>query len=277
MVWLTNNEHEPLVSINIPTYNSEKTLEKCLKSIKAQSYNNIEIVIIDSYSIDHTLEVSKKYNARIFSADTLSEARKLGVEKSLGEYVFFVDSDQTLPPFAVMKCVEKCEHEKFDVVTLFECSIVEKNSFTEKVIAYDKWLFHSKHDDHPLYGDAIPRFFRRNVFENITWPIGLGVQEHNLIHYEVMKTGAKSIFIDVPIYHKEPDNLAHFTRKFYHYGSQYVMALRQNRSMALAHSMPRRVYFSKKALTKPSLFLGLFVLYYIKGFSALMGALSYLV
>jgi len=266
---------EPLVSVNIPTYNSERTLDECLRSIVSQSYSNIEILIVDSYSFDRTLKIAKDYGARVYFADTLSEARKLGVEKSFGKYVFFVDSDQVLTSDAIKKCVEQCEIEGFDAVTLFECSIIEKDTFTERVIAYDKWLFHSQHDDHPVYGSAIPRFFRTDVLRTIKWPKGLGVQEHNIIYYEVAKTGAKVTFMDVLIYHREPYSLAHFARKFYRYGSNYVLALHENRTLAVAHSMPRRVYFSRKALTKPSLFPGLFLLYFIKAFAASMGALSY--
>ena len=52
-----------LVSVTIPTYNSEKTLRKTLMSVKNQSYKNIEIIIIDSNSKDKTIEIAKKYGA----------------------------------------------------------------------------------------------------------------------------------------------------------------------------------------------------------------------
>ena len=266
---------ELLVSVNIPTYNSEKTMDECLQSVIGQTHPNIEIIIIDSYSRDRTLKISKDYGAKIYFANTLSDARKVGVENSLGEFVFFVDSDQILTIDVIRKCVEKCEKEGYDAITLFERSIIEKGTFTERVIAYDKWLFHSQHDDHPIYGSAIPRFFRIKILKRIKWPVGLGVQEHNLIYYEVAKIGAKVAFIDVPIYHHELHSLAQFVRKFYRYGLYYIPALRENRKLVAAHSMPRRTYFSKKALTKPSLFLGLFLLYFIKGFAGLIGALTY--
>jgi len=264
-----------LVSVNIPTYNSGKTLDECLRSVVSQAYRNIEIVIVDSYSYDRTLEIALNYGARIYFADTLSEARKLGVEKSLGKYVFFVDSDQVITADAIAKCVYKCEGEGYDAITLFEQSLVKKGTFTERVIAYDKWLLHSQRDDHPIYGSAIPRFFKADVLRRIKWPRGLCVQEHNLIYYEVVKMGAKVTFMNVFIYHREPSSLAQFIRKFYRYGFYYLPALRENKKLVLAHSMPRRVYFSKRALTKPSLFAALFLLYLIKGFAASLGALAY--
>lgn len=51
----------PLISIIIPTKNSALTLEDCLVSLKHQSYENIEIIVIDNHSIDATPEIAKKY------------------------------------------------------------------------------------------------------------------------------------------------------------------------------------------------------------------------
>jgi len=264
----------PLVSINIPTFNSEKTLGECLRSAKEQSYANVEILVIDSYSRDATLDIAREYEARTYSAPSLSEARRLGVERSLGKYILFLDSDQVLSRDAIAKCVEKCETEGWDALTLFERSIIEKNTFTQRVIAYDKWLFHTEQDDDPLYGSAIPRFFRSNVFLGIKWPSRLGVQEHNLIYYEIARTGAKVAFVDAFLYHHEPYSLAQFARKFYRYGFHYVSALRQNGRFVLLHSMPRRTYLSKRALSRPSLFMGLMLLYYVKALATFIGAVA---
>jgi glycosyltransferase involved in cell wall biosynthesis len=57
----------PLVSVIIPTFNSSRTIEKTLKSIKNQSYNNIEIIVIDNNSTDNTKEISLKYTENVFN------------------------------------------------------------------------------------------------------------------------------------------------------------------------------------------------------------------
>ena len=62
---LINWKMKKLVSVTIPTFNSEKTLEKTLEKVKTQTYENIEIIIIDSYSNDKTLEIAKKFNAKV--------------------------------------------------------------------------------------------------------------------------------------------------------------------------------------------------------------------
>ena len=67
----------PLVSINIATYNSEKTLGKCLDSVRNQTYKNIEIIFMDSYSKDRALDIAKRYGAKIVFAPTTGQFNQL--------------------------------------------------------------------------------------------------------------------------------------------------------------------------------------------------------
>lgn len=89
-----------LISIIIPAYNAEKTIERCIISIKNQDYDNIEIIVIDDGSTDSTkniLENLKKEikNLKVYikKNEGVSIARNLGIEKSNGEFIIFVDSD----------------------------------------------------------------------------------------------------------------------------------------------------------------------------------------
>jgi glycosyltransferase involved in cell wall biosynthesis len=269
------HDFEPVVSVNIPTYNSERHLDECLQSVANQTYPNIETIVIDGHSRDRTLEIAKRHGARVYFGKMLSQRRRIGVEMSLGKYIFLVDSDQVLDRHAVSKCVEKCEKEGYDMVTLFEQSILETRSFVERTIAYDKWLFHSQHDDDATYGAAIPRFFRAAVLGAIEWPGELITFDHTFLHYAVAKTGARSCFVAARIYHHEASSLKQVVRKFYTYGFYYIPALRRNKRLAIFHSMPRRAYFTRRALTNPLLFPGLFVLYLTKAIAALAGAVAY--
>ena len=268
---------QPLVSVNIPTYNSGKTIEETLISVVNQTYSNIEIIIIDSHSKDRTIEIAKKFNVKIFNADSLALARKVGVESSSGKYIFLVDSDQILEKDTIEKCVSVCEEEGFDAVTLFEKSKITKDTFAEKVIAYDKWLFHSLQDDDPIYGTAIPRFFKAEYLKKIDFlnnpPITF---EHSMIHNEVIKMGARVKFIDSNIYHYETPTFRDVFKKFKRYGYYYLLALKKDANLVLHHSLPRRAYFTMKALKNPFLLMGLFYLYFVKGIATLSGMSAYL-
>src|SRR3989344_3067888 len=88
----------PLVTVIIPTYNSARTIGKVLKSLKKQSYSSIEILVIDAYSSDKTLEIAKKYNVKILLNDKLHQvyAKHMGFLEAKGKYVVHLDSDEVL-------------------------------------------------------------------------------------------------------------------------------------------------------------------------------------
>ncbi|MCK9603534.1 MAG: glycosyltransferase family 2 protein [Candidatus Omnitrophica bacterium] len=267
----------PLVSINIATFNSEKTLVKCLDSVKRQTYQDIEIIIMDSYSKDNTLQIAKSYGAKIFFASSLALARKVGADASSGKYVFLLDSDQILEPNVIEEAVKACEEEGYDGVTFFEKSLITKNTFVERVIAYDKDIFHSLHDDDPIKGTAIPRFFRASYYKRIDFAKNPPITfEHTIIHDEIVKMGAKIKFINAYIWHHETTTARAVARKFFRYGYYYIPAYKFNKELAIHHSMPRRTYFHPKALRKPVLFLGLFYLYFVKAIAAFTGAVFYI-
>lgn len=88
------------ISIIVPIYNVEKYLERCILSIIKQTYQNIEIILVNDGSTDSSIEICKKYSkidSRILLIDKenggLSDARNVGLQVAKGDYVLFVDSD----------------------------------------------------------------------------------------------------------------------------------------------------------------------------------------
>ena len=86
------------LSFILPTYNNEKTLQECLESIFMQKFEDFEVLIIDGGSSDRTLEIAKKYNARIIKNPDKNEevGRMLGIKKAKGEIIAFIDADNIL-------------------------------------------------------------------------------------------------------------------------------------------------------------------------------------
>ena len=91
-------QHPPLVSFVIPVFNSERTIEKCLESIRNQDYPYKEIIIIDNGSSDSTLTIAKKFTDNIYyDGGLLGSVRQAGINKMKGEIVGIFDSDVYLP------------------------------------------------------------------------------------------------------------------------------------------------------------------------------------
>jgi glycosyltransferase involved in cell wall biosynthesis len=90
------------LSVIIPVYNEERDIEKCLKSLDSQNYDNFEVVIVDDGSNDKTCEVIKLFNPHNYKLQLLSQnhlgpatARNKGASVSTGDILIFVDSDMT--------------------------------------------------------------------------------------------------------------------------------------------------------------------------------------
>ena len=110
-----------LVSIIIPLYNSAKYISECVNSCLAQTYSNVEVIVVDDGSTDNGYELIKEIvssddRVRIFHRENsgVSSARNFGIKKSMGEYVCFVDADDCLGVDFVEKMVDCMVEEKAD-------------------------------------------------------------------------------------------------------------------------------------------------------------------
>ena len=111
------------VSVVIPTYNSEKYLDECLKSVINQTFKDYEIIIVDNNSQDSTVEKINGYIEKYpkISLIRLDEnlkqgiARNIGVQNSIGEYIMFVDSDDKVSPEFINKMYNKIISDGSDI------------------------------------------------------------------------------------------------------------------------------------------------------------------
>lgn len=112
---MTNtSQYQPsLVSIIIPAYNAEASIQRCLDSIVNQTYKALEIIVVNDGSTDHTLDILNQYvqlDARMIIKDIpnggVSHARNVGLDTATGQYVQFVDSDDWLSLDATEQLVQ---------------------------------------------------------------------------------------------------------------------------------------------------------------------------
>jgi glycosyltransferase involved in cell wall biosynthesis len=99
-----------LVSVVVPTKNSARTLEKCLQSIRSQSHQSVELIVVDNGSNDQTKHIAKHYADNVFEiGPERSAQRNFGVEKARGKYVAIIDSDMYLDRSVLAECVSVLE------------------------------------------------------------------------------------------------------------------------------------------------------------------------
>jgi len=265
-------KEEPLVSIIIPTLNSERTLEKCLSSINSQSYKNIETIIVDGGSKDKTVEIAKKMGVNIYykKGFSISASTNLGVKISKGKYVYRIDSDVILDSIIVEESVQKCEKEGYDGVCIFWLPD-DSISFWAKVRKIEK----ESYIEHPDYVGAIKynknvlgaRFLRKDVFlfvggENEKVPIA---GEDYEFYNRLAKTNFKFTRVNAREKHiGEPRSLKDIYKKTFRYGCTLNRFFEENKQGRSQMSIFGRRYLIdafKRALKKDiKLFFGL-VLY----------------
>lgn len=111
---------QPLVSINIPVYKSEKFILRCLESVRNQSYQNLEILLVNDQTPDKSLAIIDRFqkenpelNIRLIHHEKnsgLSVVRNTGIDHSEGEFIFFLDSDDEI----TSDCIELLVNEILD-------------------------------------------------------------------------------------------------------------------------------------------------------------------
>jgi glycosyltransferase involved in cell wall biosynthesis len=147
----------PLVSVIIPTLNSESTLRGTLGSVANQTYSRIEVILVDGGSRDHTLEIGTSGGARVVPGRLgRSSARLEGARLARGEFLLFLDSDQKLDLQLIFECVQLCKLEGVAAVIIPERSV--GSGLWAKYHSLEKQLVASSPDL------EYPRFFERRAY-----------------------------------------------------------------------------------------------------------------
>ena len=141
------NLTNPVISIIVPIYNKEKYLPDCIDSILSQTYTNIEIILVNDGSPDNSGNICDEYAIKDTRIKVIhnenqgvTAARKCGVENSNGEYIYFVDSDDTIPRNSLKDLITLAINKQSDITlgTLrrhdsFKKSYLKKYIFTGKI------------------------------------------------------------------------------------------------------------------------------------------------
>jgi glycosyltransferase involved in cell wall biosynthesis len=264
----------PLVSIIIPALNSEKTIEKCLNSVKNQTYNPIEIIVVDAGSEDKTVEIAKNWGATVIEPNIKNMAKQtnIGAENSNGEYIYRLDSDVVLSKSVVEECVLKCELGNCEAVSTYwgpDPSI----SFWAKIRKFEKDCY--KYDSNR----NVSRFYKKKVFDEIggynenmvygeDYDIQNRIKNHN---YHICFAESEGLHLG------EPKTLKEVVSKQYHYGKTIKEFLRENKSKGLVQVSPfRRSFFTnwKKFVKNPFLTVAFLFYEFVYYSSTIVGYLK---
>lgn len=189
------------VSVIIPVYNAENYIASCIRNLLQQTYNNIEIILIDDGSTDNSLSICKKFsrdnrNIRVLHTENRGSgpARNYGIDIATGEYAYFMDADDSLDQNAISILVSNMSNKDVDLI-VFGFREVNKNG---KVIREKTYL------EKELYGKEIRENYEKHLHMYSEWGIqgapwnklfNLKKIKENNIRYPALRRHQDEVFI----------------------------------------------------------------------------------
>ncbi len=133
----------PLISVVLATHNSRRTIEKCLQSIKRQTYPNVETIVVDSYNYDLKEQKKCKILIQLYAkyfqdGPERSIQRNRGIKEARGDYILVIDQDMYLSPRIIGECYETIRQKNYIALLIPEISIGK--GFWAKCIALERHI-----------------------------------------------------------------------------------------------------------------------------------------
>ena len=205
-------QKKPLISVIVPVYKVEQYLTKCVNSITAQTYPNIEIILVDDGSPDRCGEIcdslaKQDMRIRVIHKPNggLSSARNAGIDVAKGEYIGFVDSDDSIEPYMYENLLNLINREKTKLAVCAVNYIYEDGKKLNKPRLGKNYTFDFYHaiiemNTHRIFDmGAWSKLYHKSLFDDLRFPIGK-LSEDYYIMFKIFDRAQNISYLDVPCY-----------------------------------------------------------------------------
>lgn len=207
----------PLVSIIVPIYNAERTLDRCIKSILEQEYRNFEVILVNDGSTDNSLSICRRWSSedsrvKVFDKPNtgVSETRNIGIANAAGKYLQFVDSDDWISADSTTMMVERAEQTECDMVianfyrVVNGCQAQKGNIKTDVVLTKKEFLSIMMNEPANFYyGVMWNKLYRRDIISahRIYCCTDLNWSEDFLFNLDYIRFAQTIASLSKPVYH----------------------------------------------------------------------------
>lgn len=203
---------ENLVSVIVPAYNSGKTIEKSVRSILKSTYSTIEIIVIDDGSsksdtliYDGLRKISDKIRIIHQKNTGVSGARNTGINCAQGEFITFVDADDTIDPELISTLIDNCKKNQADVSVCGYREYFDETNYlsfacdTEKTLNCYEALecFLTSND---ISWNVWGKLFKKSTIGDVRFKLGKKTAEDMFFVYEVLKRANKVVIDNTLLY-----------------------------------------------------------------------------
>lgn len=203
-----------MISVIIPIYNTGDYLKRCIDSILMQTYKELQIILVNDGSVDHSLSVMKEYekkDSRILIIDRIHEgvsaARNAGLEMAAGEYVSFIDSDDWIEPDMYQIIYDILIEHNADRIS---CEWIEEysdgTSTTKKhkgekkvVVKGDEVIKKYLKNDINMHKCGL---VKKSLLKDFFFEVGRERGEDMLFNFQTMVIATCIVYVDIPLYHR---------------------------------------------------------------------------
>lgn len=239
-----NMKNKDKISVIVPIYNMEKYLGECLESLVNQTYDNIEIVLVDDGSTDSSLEICNRYASKYNNIMVRHKenggggsARNFALDIVTGNYVAFVDSDDWVLPETFERMIELASKYDADIT---RCEVFKdpekwKNATTSKVTVLDRESILENMLNDRLRSGAL-KMIKRSIIGDSRFPTNSSIDDM-VFFSNIIERLNKMVYTDAEYYYYRYDRVdsmsnskKRFVRnvyeRFVEYTKRYQMAQR---------------------------------------------------
>lgn len=215
---MSYEEFRPLISVIVPVYNVEKYLARCLDSIVEQTYQNLEIILVNDGSTDGSGEICRQYaerdsRIRLFHQENRgqSAARNVGLDNMTGEYIVFVDSDDYISKSFVEILFNAQQESKVSIVVCNYFEVSEENDEADfraaaldnqipyKLLSKDDVFCVSGRKKVKLQEVIVSKLYKKTIFEDMRFPVGK-IYEDAFLFPEIFWRADTILYLDSGLY-----------------------------------------------------------------------------
>lgn len=254
------------ISVVVPAYNNETWLPRCLDSLLAQTHENLEIIVVNDGSMDNTPAVINRYASQYDKIKAIHQenkgvtaARLAGVAAATGDWIGFVDSDDTVEPQMYAHLLENARKEGADIShcghrTLFPDGRIVYIHNTGDYRPQDRLTgLRELLDGGQIEGSLCTKLYKRQLFEGLTEWIDPSIKngEDYLMNYYLFSQAERAVYEDVCPYHYI---LRHGSASYRQFNEHSLFDPIRARQHILKHCEPEMEADVRQALLRNMLF-----------------------
>ena len=205
---------KPLISVIVPVYKVEKYLDRCVESIVNQTYENLEIILVDDGSPDNCPQMcdawaEKDSRIKVIHKENggVSSARNIGLDSATGEYIGFVDSDDYIEPEMYEMLMNALVEHYADIAVCNNTHVDENNKRIDNDAGYQFDTFENEnvmrsflHGDHYDITSICNKCYLRKVINDLRFDSNITVGEDVLYNYCGFKSANRIVVVENYLY-----------------------------------------------------------------------------